>query len=146
MTEHTPEQLLPAITWLNMSGDVTITWDDTNRERVLELVRQKMKEGYSFFVIKPRFLFLLGNKKELLVNESQLDRATGVVVPDEQVEAIMANLRDPSVTATVRNDHARLAKTSATVKSGAYQAQHRARSAEEVVRHQTVAVRPVVGG
>jgi hypothetical protein len=47
----------PSITWLNMTGDVTITWDEQNKEAVLELVRAKMKQGYTFFIwatVKPR--------------------------------------------------------------------------------------------
>ena len=45
-----------SITFLNMTGDITIAWDDTNREQMLALVQEKMAQGYSFFILQPRFL------------------------------------------------------------------------------------------
>lgn len=37
----------PAITFLNMTGDITISWDRDNEAAILAMVEQKMKEGYS---------------------------------------------------------------------------------------------------
>ncbi len=133
----------PAITWLNMSGDVTITWDDENRDHVLALVRQKMRQGYSFFVLTPRALPLLPNKKTRLTQESQLGKAVGVVVPDEQLAAIVANLGDADVEAVVQKGKAHL---SSAPGSRNLATTRRAQSAEEVVRNQCVAVRAIVGG
>ena len=65
------QALQPSITWLNMSGDVTITWDATNRERILALVREKMNQGYTFFILKPRAFKLLGQKKVKLTDPAQ---------------------------------------------------------------------------
>lgn len=137
--------LQPAITWLNMTGDITITWDDASREHILELVRQKMAEGYSFFVITPRLIPALGTKKSKLTSDAQLSKATGVVVPDDQARAMLAkvgSLDDKALQAVVQKGHARLS----LVPKGEPQSTHRAKSAEEVVSRQSVAVRPVVGG
>ncbi len=138
-----PEGFAPAITWLNMSGDVTITWDAENRERVLELVRAKMAEGYAFFVITPRLLPFLGNKKTLLTDPGQLDRVKAVVVPDDQVESLVARLGDKDVARAVAAGAAHIGRAPRAANATAAR---RARNAEEVVRRQTVAVRPVVGG
>ena len=81
--------VMPAITWLNMSGDVTITWDESNREAIIALVAQKMKDGYSFFILEPSALGL-GTKKTALKKPSQLNKAVGIVVPEAQVASIVA--------------------------------------------------------
>lgn len=132
-----------AITWLNMSGDVTITWDDTNKEAIIALVREKMAQGYSFFILKPRALKVFGNSKKRLTDPAQLDTACGVVVPDSQVQAIVDGLGDKEVQATVRGGSARLASAPNVVSLDTVR---RAKSAEDVVKHQSVAVRPLVGG
>lgn len=134
--------LVPAITWLNMSGDVTITWDDSNRDSIKELVSQKMTEGYSFFILTPRALSVFGNKKVALTDSRQLDNALGVVVADSQVAAIVANLGDPAVESVVRSGKA----TRAVAPKLPLDCARRAESAAEVVQNQTVAVRRVVGG
>lgn len=133
-----------SITWLNMSGDVTITWDDSNKAAVLALVEQKLKQGYSFFVLTPRPLRrIFGDKKERLTSAEQLAKATAVVVADDQVQAIVDGLGDPEVQAAVKAGHARLAQAA---KSSSLNTVRRAATASEVLVNQTVAVRPVVGG
>jgi hypothetical protein len=134
--------VVPAITWLNMTGDVTITWDSSNKDSIKALVAQKMKEGYSFFILVPRVIAALGNKKVRLKSEDQLDNATGVIVPDSQVAAIVGSLGDPEVEAVVGAGKA--SRANAPTKS--LTTTRRAVSADEVVEHQTVAVRAVVGG
>ena len=143
--DESPSTPASAITWLNMTGDITITWDDESKDHILELVRQKMAQGYSFFVITPRSLPVLGTKKVKLTSEDQLDKATGVVVPDSQARAMLAkigSLDDNEVRAAVQKGKARLT----LVPKGEHQTTHRAKTAEEVVKSQSVAVRPVVGG
>jgi hypothetical protein len=154
----------PAITWLNMSGDVTITWDDSNRDAILALVREKMAEGYSFFIITPRLLPIFGDKQVKLTDVAQLDKAKGVVVQDGLVADIVSRLDNANVTPLPQRPAAPAAPAQRlgdeaveqAVKSGKaklalvpkadLQATRRAASAEEVVQHQSVAVRPVVGG
>lgn len=140
LTQEAVQQ--PAITWLNMSGDVTITWDDSNRAHVQELVKRKMAEGYSFFILQPRILSILGNKKVRLNNEAQLDKAVGVVVPDAALESIVSNLGDPDLDAAVNSGKARLA----AAPKGTKETVRRARTASEVMASQSVAVRPITGG
>lgn len=166
----------PAITLLNMSGDVTITWDASNREAILELVRRKRAQGYSFFIVTPRFIPVLGNKTVELKDDNQLNKAVGVVVPDSQVSALLdelgqaaepakaveapgaaaaasdkqderrlrlvSKLDDADVEAVVRTGQANLH----LVPKGDLKTTRMATSAEEVLEHQTVAVRPITGG
>lgn len=160
-------QFAPAITWLNMSGDVTITWDDSNRDAILALVREKMAEGYSFFIITPRLLPIFGDKQVPLTDASQLDKAKGVVVQDGLVADIVSRLDNANVkplpqraptaapapaqakrlgdAAVEQAVHSGKAKLALVPKSN-LETTRRATSAEDVVQHQSVAVRPVVGG
>lgn len=135
--------LSPAITFLNMSGDVTICWDDSNKDRIRELVTQKMAQGYSFFVLTPRAIPFLPRKKTRLTNPRQLDSAVGVVVTDDVVEAIVGNLGDTDVEAAVKSGAAVLAPAPAT---RSHNTVRRASSVDEVLRQQTLAVRPITGG
>lgn len=132
--------VMPAITWLNMSGDVTITWDESNREAIIALVAQKMKDGYSFFILEPRALGL-GTKKTALKKPSQLNKAVGIVVPEAQVASIVGDLGDPDVEKVVNDKVAELTPGPAQL-----EARGRAETPEEVVSTHTVATPPVWGG
>ena len=136
-------EFAPAITWLNMSGDVTITWDNSNREAVIKLVEEKMKQGYSFFVITPRFIPIFGNKKVALTDPKQLQKAVGVVAVTEVDSSVAVELGDKAVSALVKSGNAAIAKIS---RERQHDIQRRAKSAKEVLTSQTVAVRPIVGG
>lgn len=46
-TQTAEPSYLGSCTFLNLSGDITIVWDENNREQVLEVIRKKMKEGYT---------------------------------------------------------------------------------------------------
>lgn len=138
----------PAMTLLNATGDVTITWDAKNKDAILELVREKMKEGYAFFVLTPRRL-LPGTKKVDLAKAKQkhLDKAIGVVVPDDVVAAVLPrkNLDDPKVEALVAEGKATLSSFPGSEDSSV-ELGPRVRTAEDILQNQTAAVRRVVGG
>lgn len=144
----------PSITFLNMTGDITISWDEQNRDAILALVEQKMKSGHRFFIIKPRALGLLGNKKVPLTQLDQAAKAGSIVVPDDVARDILneakevpkrAKLDDDAVETVVASGKAQL-----TVVQGGKQTQYEtqgvAKKAEQVLQNQTVAVRPIVGG
>ncbi len=43
---------LPSLTFLNGTGDVTIVWDESNRQAVKEMIALKMAQGFSFFKVR----------------------------------------------------------------------------------------------
>lgn len=133
----------PAIVWLNMSGDVTITWDEGNKDVVRALVEQKMAEGYHFFVLQPRFLKFLGNRKVPMKKASDMDRASGVVMPDAVVNTLVERLGDPQLEELVRKGKARLTPVQ---RPKTLDTSRRAKTADEVLKSQALAIRPVVGG
>lgn len=57
-----------ATTILNQSGDTTIVWTEDRDDEMVEIIRKKMAEGITFFVIEPRFFGLLPAKKTPVVD------------------------------------------------------------------------------
>lgn len=140
------ESIQPSITFLNMTGDVTISWDASNADAILALVEEKMKkENITFFIIKPRFLSFLGNKKVRATSINQIAEAGAAVLDDEDFQRMMGRLKlhDQALEAAVAAGKAHLTKSDTPVDRAAIRP---ARTAEEVVRNQTIAVRRVVGG
>lgn len=139
------DKIQPSITFMNMTGDITISWDDTNRDQMLALVQQKMNEGYSFFIVEPRLFGMLGTKKVEVTSIEQARKAGAVSVKDKDVQEILkrAKLDDPAVEAAVSSGAAKLVSAG---HGDNISTTRRARSASEVVSNQTVAVRRVVGG
>lgn len=136
------------ITFLNMTGDITIEWDAENAELVKAMVAKKMAEGYSFFVTKPRLLGLLGSKRVEVKDVSELETKTGagsVVVPDALADKMIKSLDDADVGTLVSTKKASLV----TKKDNVYylNTSHRAKSADEVINAESsVAVRRLAGG
>jgi len=137
------EQIIPSITFLNESGDITITWDKQNEEAMLALIEQKRKEGYTFFILKPRFGGLFGNKKVEVESIEQARQAGSVVANDALAKTVSMNLGDTAVSAAVAAGHAEVVPLA---KERSFQTAGVARTAQEVVRNQTLATRPIVGG
>lgn len=133
----------PSVTFLNMSGDSTLTWDKSNEDVMLALIEKKMAEGYTFFILKPRAGGLLGNSKKPLTDISQARKAGSVTVPDALARNIALKLGDKDVNAVVEAGHASILSTA---KNATMDTVRRAHSAVEAIAHQTVATRPIAGG
>lgn len=77
-----------SMTLLNGMGDIEITWDSSQDEKMRELIAKKMKEGVTFFILKPvPFTDLyrktkLKTMKDLKENRIKLD--------DEDLEMMFA--------------------------------------------------------
>lgn len=140
------EIIQPAITFLNMTGDVTISWDASNEATILALVEEKMKkENVTFFIIKPRFLSFLGKKKVRATSIKQIAEAGSAVVDDEDFQRMMGRLKlhDQALEAAVAAGQAHLTRSDVPVDRASVRP---ARTPQEVVQNQTIAVRRVVGG
>ncbi len=131
-----------SITFLNMTGDITITWTEENRERILELVRQKMKDGYNFFTTKR--VPLIGVTRKVRVSNKNIDGLESLVIPDAEFEKLVAGMDDKEVAEVFQQGHAGLAKRKAAGR--AFDAMRRLDKAEDVVKEQSLAVRPISGG
>lgn len=138
------QSLNPSITFLNLSGDVTITWDKSNEEQILALIEEKMRQGFTFFILKPRALGILPPKKVRAKSMAQVARAGLVSIADEDVQKILASqVHDDDVQGVVQSGAARLERPQS---NATYETERRASSSREVLTHQSAAVRPVLGG
>lgn len=120
-----------ALTILNQTGDVTVTWDAENDERMLEIIEKKMKVGITFFLIEPRM--------------------GGIVAPDtskplkktkDALKHRALSMKDADFEAMVAEGKAELVKTpDAPVRTV-----RKASTAREVVAAESVGVQPRRGG
>lgn len=126
----------PSITWMNMSGDVTITWDDQNKEAILEYAREKMTEGYSFYILKPKKMFGFEREAKQKVTAKNFDKlaegSRGIVIPDAALNDLLQSGR-------------------AKLKDGQkgdrkHEIARRVKDPKELLDHDTVAMKPLVGG
>lgn len=133
----------PTITFLNSTGDITISWEKDKEAEMLALIEKKMKEGYTFFILKPRMGGLLGNKKVAVESIEQVRKAGSVVATDALAKSVVMNLGDDDVSQAVAAGNAGLVST---LKKATMETVGRAISAAEVVTNQSIAIRPISGG
>lgn len=120
-----------ALTILNETGDVTITWDAENDDRMVEIIERKIKAGITFFLIEPRMGGLVApdtSKPLKKVKDALKHRALSM--KDEDFEALVAEGKAELVQTP--------AAPARTVR--------KARSAREVTGGESVGVRPMRGG
>lgn len=135
----------PAITFLNMTGDITISWDAENRDAVLALVEEKMRQGYSFFIMKPRLFGLLGHTKHRAGSIDAIAKHGKVVMADEEAARILdkTQVNDAAVEGALARGQIRLVGSEVNTSIDTVR---RAKDPHDVVQHQSVAVRRIVGG
>jgi len=120
-----------ALTILNETGDVTITWDEENDARMIEIIERTMKAGITFFLIEPRMNGLVApdtSKPLKKVKDSLKHRALSM--KDEDFEAMVAEGK------------AELVQTP----DAAVRTVRKASTAREVATRESVAVQPRRGG
>lgn len=133
---------IPCITWMNMSGDITIAWDETNREKMLEIIRAKMSEGYNFFTVKK--VPLIGIERKVRVSKKNIEGLQMLVIPDKEFEKLVAGMNDKDVATLFHKGEVELAKR--TDDPASRKMLKRLEKPEDVVKEQAVAFRRVVGG
>lgn len=140
-TDIINEEQLGTCAFLNMCGDIVISWDSYNREQVLELVRKKMKEGYSFFTTK-KFMFNK-LKRKVKITERNIDVTEEIIITDEQFEKMISDMDDRDIASLVKNENVNVIKRKGKSELTLMQ---RAKKAEDVIDKDSVAIRPIVGG
>lgn len=120
-----------ALTLLNETGDVTITWDAENDESMLAIIQKKMDAGIVFFLIEPRMGGIVAP-----------DTSKQLKKPKDALKHRALSIKDADFEAMVAEGKADLVKTpdarATTVR--------RATKAQEVVTGESVGVRPMRGG
>lgn len=132
-----------SLTFLNNTGDVTITWSPENSEKIKELVRQKMAAGYVFFTLRKVVIEAVKVKRK--IGEKGVDTITSLVIEDAEFDKLVKEMDDRDLATLLKDRTANLAKRQG--KSKEFTSAGIAKDPEAVVRgKQAIAVRPVVGG
>lgn len=118
-----------SITFLDQSGDTTIVWDDDTEDKILKLIETKMAEGYVFYLVK-KVPLLNVTRKVATESIEQIRKAGSVVLKDAELERLFLG----GVVGTTKRSSTMID----TVK--------KATNSNEVVKSQSVAVRPARGG
>lgn len=75
---------------LNENGDTTISWDETNDDKMIALIEKKIKEGMTFFIVEPRIMGMFPMKKKLVSADDSLKQRM-VIVTDADFNDILLN-------------------------------------------------------
>lgn len=131
----------PSVTFLNSTGDVTLTWDETNRSTMLDLIRRKMSQGFVFFTTKK--IPLLGLSREVKITVKNIDKVDNLIIHDDDFDKMVSSFDDADIAEVVQSGKAKVAKRGGktdieTVK--------RLKTPEEVISNNSLAVRPLAGG
>lgn len=78
-----------SLTVLNMSGDSTLAWSPELDATMRELIERKMKEGFTFFILKKRRI--LPDRKQRVTDVEQAMKSRSLVMADEDFAAIVAH-------------------------------------------------------
>lgn len=74
----TEDNCCGSLTFLNFSGDITVSWDEHNCEKMLELIKKKMSEGYTFFTAKK--VPLVNLTRRVKVTSKNIGKITEVII------------------------------------------------------------------
>lgn len=113
-----------SITWLNETGDVTLTWEKDRDGVMKKIIQQKMDEGYSFFIVKGN---LVTSSYQKVTDVAQIKKRS-ITMTDKEAEQLVGG------TSFAQSTVSQIETTS------------RATKPSEVVKNNTVATRPIRGG
>jgi len=143
LEHNTVTETMYSCTFLNMCGDLTLVWDDQNKEHVLEVIRKKMKEGYVFFTTKKYLFGQIKRKGQVTDRDLRRGNLEDIIIPDDQFEKMIADMDDSDVAALVSKDKVKIGK----IKKGKeIEAMKKAKTPEEVIESNSVAMKPIRGG
>lgn len=138
-----------SITLLNRTGDVTISWDEASKEKIIAFIRKKMNERVTFFIVEE----CMSMGKVTVATRSKLtDTDINTLPPDGQV--VWETNNDVSAMRELAKVYLDDQEAEALVTSGAAHVVptvsgtpiRRAKTPEEAANHRTIAVPRVVGG
>lgn len=96
------------ITFLNLTGDITVTWSPENDAKMKELIRKKMKEGFVFFTTRKVPLTEIPFKRKL--GEKGVETIKDLIIKDKDFEKIVRLMDDADIAREVVDGTAKLGK------------------------------------
>lgn len=131
------------ITFLNYSGDVTLTWDEQNDEKIKELIKKKMAQGFSFFTMRKVVIDAVQVRRK--IGEKGVDKINNLVIDDETFDKMVKGLADADLAQALKLGDGKLAKRRG--RKDSIDLVKKLKSPEEVIKaKQAVAIKPVLGG
>lgn len=130
-------------TFLNSLGDITIVWDEQNKEHILEVIRKKMSEGYSFFTTKKYMFGKITRKSAITTRDLNRGKIEDIIITDEEFDKMVTDMKDEDIASLVRNKQASPAKIKGKKEMTALV---KASKPEDVIASQSVGIKPIRGG
>ena len=121
---------MPSTRLMCSDGDVTLAWDEDNADMMIEIIKKKMAEGMSFFIVTPRLGGLIRPKRTPVKKSTDLTKHNAVTVSDADFAAMITS----GVVSAQK------------APSGLIETVKRADTPEDAAKSDTVAVRPARGG
>lgn len=119
---------MSSITLFNNLGDVILTWDKENEEAIIRYIEAKMKKGYTFFLIEKK------GDIDVLTPTTDIERM-------KEAKTVRMGEDEDSLIDAGAVKLARQKASSRTERLGPP-----IKSARDVVKNDTVAVKRIVGG
>ena len=113
---------------LNTRGDITIGWTEDQADMMIGIIEQKMKEGYTFFILEDN------DRQVRLRTSDELKKTNSVIIGDKEAELLIKDGKIGLV--EIINDQPEEDIKTTT----------RAKTAKEVATGNTVRVSPKAGG
>ena len=131
------------LAFLGMAGDIQISWDPKNDEKVKAIIKKKMAQGYSFFSMRKVVVEAIKIKRK--VGKKGVDTIDNLVIDDETFEKMITSMDDADLAEALHLGTVRTAKRRGSAKQ--LSMVERLKTPEDVInKRQAIAVKPIVGG
>lgn len=120
------------LTMLNENGDTTIAWTPDRDEEMVEIIKKKMEEGVSFFIVEPQAEGLLAPQLTELKKADDAMKHRALTIKDEDLAKFVSSGSGaviPSSAAPTKGKQVR-----------------RSEDAGKIASSSSVAVKPLRGG
>lgn len=139
-----------SLTLLNETGDITLTWENSEDTEIKSMIQAKLDAGYVFFILEPRvnFLKMLGNKKKTIRDVSEIKGRKVIMKTDsdssnaKHLLSGAINLGDSDSEQLFLNGKVGIAN----VGESNYETVKRAKTVMEVMKNHTIASPRIVAG
>ena len=135
-------------TMLNITGDITISWDNSTSEEIKNWIENKLNSGHSFFIIEKKCFGLINKKKEVKKVSDLLNKKGTIKLSKEQektflkTETKISFSADKEVEKMVKNNivSAKRINFNNTTTTKAIS------TVKEIVSSNTICIKPMMGG
>lgn len=81
----------------NKTGDLTLSWDNSDNDKMLKMIEEKMKQGFTFYAINKN---IFGFEKEIPVKDISDIKSKKVILKDKDLEDLYSTTETLTVSST----------------------------------------------